>query len=231
MEKFSKNKLSKNKLRINKFFIVQVVMFTLLGLFITGCSTNSDRKLSDQSSNIDQAQYETWLKEDARDGLKAAIDRDYRRLTVISGSLNKLRSSSHPELTLGTVLGATESTIFIKEFEYRRMDNNLNLPAEIKKEIAPAGLLNVLTKNQQILEHTYRDILKPYTELVVQEKALSVGQEKSLDKTIDLLLGITQTYGRLSQNSKNTSIEEVEVQVRELDKLQTQLGGVYFPVK
>ncbi|MDA8213240.1 MAG: hypothetical protein M0021_15375 [Clostridia bacterium] len=219
---------------MRKISTLLVALFILFGLFfITGCSNISGRTPPGTSpgSKIDEAQFELWLKLDAIEAFNAAIDRDYRRLTVISGSLNKLRSSDHPELVLGTVLGATESTIFIKESEYRRMDNNINLPAAVKKELAPAGLLSVLNKNHLVLEHTYRDVLKPYAEKVVNKQTLSVGQEKSVDKTVDLLLGITQYYSRLSQDRKNMSVDEVESLVRELDKLQTQLGAVYFPAK
>lgn len=218
---------------MKKACILPVTLFILLGLLITGCSNSSGDNSpgSGLNSQKEEPQFEAWLKEDAREAFNAAIDRDYRRMTVISGSLNKLRSSDHPELVLGTVLGATESTIFISESEYKRMDNNINLPAAVKKELAPAGLLNVLTKNYLVLEHTYRDVLKPYAEKVANKQALSVAQEKSLEKTIDLLLGITQYYRSLSEDRKNMSVEEVQLLVRELDKLQTQLGAVYFPVK
>jgi len=219
---------------MKKACTLPVALFVLSGLLmITGCSNSSGNNSPGWGLNSKKGepQFEVWLREDAREGFNAAIDRDYRRLTVISGALNKLRSSDHPELVLGTVLGATESTIFIREYEYKRMDNNIYLPAAVKKELAPAGLLNVLNKNYQILEHTYRDVLKPYAEKVANKQALSVAQEKSLEKTIDLLLGITQYYRSLSEDRKNMSVEEVQLLVRELDKLQTQLGGVYFPAK
>ncbi|MHB1167526.1 MAG: hypothetical protein ACYC4E_02810 [Carboxydocellales bacterium] len=218
------------KIQFKKPKVMPITVILLLsGLLVSGCTNMGSQ--GDKSSKRDQAQYELWLKEDANNGFDDALSRDYRRLTIISGSLNKLRSSDHPELTLGTVLGATESTIYIKESEYKRLDNNFNISGEMKKAIAPAGILNILNKNQKILEHVYKDILKPYADKLVMKQALTVQQEKSLDQTIDLIQGITQTYSRLSQNHKDMSVEEVETLVRDLDKLQNQLGSVYFPLK
>lgn len=200
---------------------------------LSGCTqARSVSNSADGANSVPkESQYAAWLKADAAEGLKGAIDRDYRRLTIISGSLNKMHSAEHPELVLGTALGALEADIFTEESEYRRMDNNINISPETKRELVQAGLLNVLTKNREVLNHIYQDILKPYSEKQATAQQLTVEQERAIDKTTELLAEITQVYGRLSTGRSSMNVAETEGVINQLDKLQSQASSLFFPIK
>jgi len=171
---------------------------------------------------------EEWLNADIRTGFQEALKADYTRLTIIAGSLNKLNSATSKERILGVALGAIEATTFPATYEYRRLSENENIPVEVKRELAPPGLLKVLNQNYLTLEHLYQNILKPLAETQELGKALTPKQQKVLDKAIEDINIITGSYRILSQDKPGPSREEIQQQINVITKAQNELEKMIF---
>ncbi|HEX3030775.1 MAG TPA: hypothetical protein VHS59_00810 [Bacillota bacterium] len=208
-----------------------VMLLGLLMVFVNGCGDKAKDGSANVISSSDNPQYQSWLRADAREGFNKAIERDYRRLTVISGSLNRLNSSDHPEIELGKALGAIEASTFVTESEYTRLDNNINITPEMKKEFIPPGLLNVLYKNHKMMDHVYHDILKPYEELIKNKQQQTVAQEKVIFQTRAILMKVTEIFSRLTASGKDLSSTDAEGLVTQLDKAQSELMGIFYPIQ
>ncbi|MHB8172144.1 MAG: hypothetical protein ACYDG6_11485 [Thermincolia bacterium] len=195
--------------------------FTALALvlFLGGCT---DKSLNTGNPGTSQVNQE-WLAKDALMSFRETVKADYTRLTIITGSLKKLPSTDAKERTLGLALGAIEATIFSTPYEYQRLSDNENITVEIKKALAPPGLLKVLTHNQYTLEHIYENILKPLAQLQDSGQPLTITQQKSLDKTTENINIIAESYKVLIREYPKPSKQDIQEQINTITNAQKEL--------
>ncbi|MDA8234613.1 MAG: hypothetical protein M0Z31_07450 [Clostridia bacterium] len=203
-----------------KQFVKFLAIWSLL--FLGGCidrTVNTDNP----KNSLDPQMTQEWLTNDAHIAFEEALKGDYTRLTIIAGSLKKLPSTNDKEGTLGVALGAIEATVFSTPYEYRRLTDNENIPVEVKKDLAPPGLLKILNQNHLTLEHIYENILKPLAELQKSNRPLTAVQQKKWDKATENIYIITNSYGILSRDNPKASKEEIQTQIIIITKAQNEL--------
>ncbi|AVX20790.1 hypothetical protein SAMN02745885_02144 [Carboxydocella sporoproducens DSM 16521] len=193
----------------------------MLFLLLSGCAKGSTISGYDQS----------WLAADAREGLQAAWERDYRLLSIVAGNINRLRSSDQPAWILGKATGALEAFIYTEEQEYQRLDENRNISVEIKKELVTPGLLSQLLQTRAVLTHIKQDIFEPWSQSLLTNQALTVEQEKTIEQTKELLQKLTDIYEKLADEWEKMNGSQRQELVQELGQVQEQLQKLSYPRK
>lgn len=204
----------------------------ILGGLLVGCSAKPETGSSEDavSPKADE-KFSNWLKEDARSSLISAIDRDYRELTIITGSLNQIHSSAFPHFTLGKTIGALETSLFTQNYIYKRLEGNLNISGEMKRDFLPPGLMNTLHNNETVLNHLYENIFKPWNEYQKEpNQKLAVEQRKVENQVVKEMNDLTKAYENLVKavnSNSNTSIQEL---ILKIDEIHVNLKQLYYPV-
>lgn len=199
-------------------FIIQILLLFLLG---TGCGQKTGLTENEQN----------WLRSDAREGLQAAWERDFRLLSIVSGNINRLHSSDQPAWIMGKAIGAIEAFIYTDEREYQRLDDNRYISVEDKKNLISPGLLTQLLQTRPILNHIKQDILEPWSQILLAGQLLTVEQEKVVEQTRELLQRLTESYSRLAIDWEKLDGNQKQGLVQELGKIQEQLQKLSFPRK
>lgn len=207
----------------SKLLYVLIITVLLISV-VSGCGLSSSPSTTKETTDLDD------LSADAVVGFRQAITADTQHLNIISGGLKKLHSSSNPELILGKVLGAIEASTYAKSYEYKRLDENINIPVEVKRELVGPGLLTTLNRTYDVLEHVNQNILIPYSESLTTKQELSANQEKAVAKSEELMQQLAEGYRRLSQSEENTREQEQQI-IKDITKIQQQLITIYFPTE
>jgi len=198
-----------------------IMQILLLFLLSTGCGQKTGLSGNEQN----------WLQADAREGLQAAWERDYRLLSIVTGNFNRLHSSDHPAWIMGKATGALEAFIYTDEREYQRLDENRNISVEDKKNLVTPGLLTKLLQTRPVLNHIRQDILEPWSQGILAGQPLTVEQEKVVEQTRELLQQLTDIYGRLADEWEKLDGNQRQELVQELGKVQEQLQKLSYPRK
>jgi len=174
--------------------IILCIVFTLvifMSIIVSGCSSSGSEKLN----------YAEMLKNDAMIGLKGKYAEDYTRFTIIRGALYKYSVNPQNIEHLGTVIGATEATIFPEDYELMRFDRLENLSAKIRKEVVSQPMLAITLKKRDILNHIYSAVFKPLESDVKRDKQVNSQGAKAINNLINLLDILTENYAILADKS------------------------------
>lgn len=201
-----------------------VSIVILMLILLPGCSSSTSAPTTEETTDVDA------LVADALAGFRQAIASDSEHLNIISGGLKKLNSSSYPELVLGKVLGAIESSTYTKSYEYKRLDENINIPVKAKRELVGPGLLTTLNRTYDVLEHVNKNVLIPYSESLTTKQELSANQEKAVSNTEELVEQLAKGYRELVNSAGNNKEKEQQI-IKEISKVQQQLITIYFPTE
>lgn len=192
---FSRKLYEKEEDEILRFkaFVLCILFTSLIFIifFISGCSSSGSEKLN----------YGEMLKSDAKIGLKGKYAEDYKRFTIIRGSLYKYSVNPQNIKHLGTVMGATEATMFPEDYELMRFDRLENLSAAMRKEIISQPMLAITLRKRDVLNHIYNAVLKPLELNAEKSKQVNPQDALAINNLINLLDNLTENYAILADNS------------------------------
>lgn len=178
------------KYRVLFLYLLLITLILIIPV-IGGCGSSDSEKIN----------YSEMLKNDARAGLKGKYAEDYTRLTIIRGALYKYSvNPKNPEL-LGTVMGATEATMFPEDYELKRFDQMTNLSASIRKELISQPMLAITLKKRDVLNHIYNTVLKPLVAEAGNFKQVNAQDAAAVNNLINLLDSLAENYAVLADNS------------------------------
>lgn len=196
-----------------------IITIALTAFFFSGCS-------SENNSAVD---FEKALKKDALISLREALVEDYTRLTIIRGSLYKFSMDVSKPLYLGIAVGSLQSLILSEEYEYKRFTKLENLPPQIKKDIIPQPMLNIIIKKRDVLSHAYSDILDPLAKQLDKGGTVSQEQKKAIAELIRLLDRIVSEYATLTKPDIDFNGKEAENAFFHLQEYHKEIQKLRLP--
>lgn len=185
-----------------KAFVLCILFISIIFMLflVSGCSSSDPEKLN----------YSEMLKNDAKVGLKSKYAEDYTRFTIIRGALYKYSVNPQNIEHLGTVMGATEATMFPEDYELKRFDRLENLSAAMRKEVINQPMLAITLKKRDVLNHIYSAVLKPLEADAKISKQITPQGTTAINNLLNLLDILAENYAILADNSVDLTSGEAQ---------------------